>query len=489
MKNYLRLFIFAQYLFSLGFFAHNSASTALAMVPPTFDVEVSLDHCPEHRIQNTLHLEIYYSVGSNLNVVPANVISLTENNSNNTATAVLRFPTSMGNTPFNIQARCVDNSEISDLSNKLGVSNCNFIATLDSDRDGIANNYEDLDCNNLFTATDFSNFENVDTDGDGVRDLSEVFAGSDPKNTGSSLVPLVFSSAPFDPNLDSESNPVAWRPNIGNFYVKDASGPGRHLSVKFGRAGDTPITYQPEGAPADLGVVRIEPSGFLNWYLRGSGFKRSNGIRETNFSLGSAGDNLIFGPFERPGVTNPAIARLFDSYWVFLIKLADGTFRYQAWGINGDIPKPQDYDGDGIFDVAVFRPSVLKTFIISSRDSSVSVIEFGSHTADLSVRGDYTGDGKADLAFWEPITGVFFTLKSDLGFNPTEGAMMNPQYYEQLQLGLYNIHTPLNWNRRQGRNVYTVSDRANGNRYYRLNNLPSSPVITEQWGIGGDHLG
>lgn len=479
MKNYLFL------LLSLICFA----SAASAMVPPTFDVEVSLDHCPEHRIQPSLELEIYYTVGTSLSLIPANVITLSENNTSNTATAVLRFPTNMASTPFNIVARCVDTGEFSDYSNKLGVSNCNFIATIDTDRDGIANNLEDTDCNNLFTAQDFSNFENVDTDGDGVRDLSEVFAGADPKNTGSSLVPLVFSSAPYDPNLDGESNPIAWRPSIGNFYVKDASGPGRTLSVKLGRSGDTPITYQPDGAISDLGVIRIESSGFLNWYLRGPGFSRTNGARETSFSLGAAGDNLVFGPFEKPGVTNPAIARLFDSYWVFLIKLSNGTLRYQAWGINGDIPKPQDYDGDGIFDIAVFRPSVLKTFIINSSNNSISVIEFGSHTADLSVRGDYTQDGKADLAFWEPITGVFFTLKSNLGFNPAEGALMNPLYYEQLQLGLYNVHTPLNWNKRAGRIVYTVSDRANGFRHYRLNNLPSSPVTSEQWGIAGDHLG
>ena len=483
MKNYITLLT---YLF---FSVSSLALSAEAMVPPTFDIEVSLDHCPEHRIRPSLQLEVFYTLGTSQNLIPANVISLTENNTENTATAILRFPTNLGTTSFNIQARCFDTNEASSLSNKVSLSNCNFISTIDSDNDGITNNFEDTDCNNTFSNQDFSNYENIDTDGDGIRDFAEVFTATNPKNPGSSFVPLVFSSAPFDPNNDGTSNAVAWRSSVGKFYIKDFYSPGSHYSTKIGRNGDIPITYQPEQAPHNIGVIRIEANGLLNWYLRGAGFKNNNGIRETAFSLGAQSDHIVFGPYERPGITNPAVAKLVNSQWVFIIKQANGSIRTQNWGLSEDIPKPQDYDGDGIFDIAVFRPSTLETYIINSSTNSVSVYEFGSITSELMVKGDYTGDGKADITFWEPLTAVYYTLKSDNGFDPAQAALMNPLYYDQVQLGLYFIHYPLNFNRRGNRIVYTVADRSNGLRHYWINNQPAQGIVSEQWGISGDHLG
>ena len=70
------------------------------MVPTSFDVEVKLDHCPEHRIRPNLQLEIFYTIGSSAVLNNANVISINYDNPSNTATAVLRFPSDMGSTPF-----------------------------------------------------------------------------------------------------------------------------------------------------------------------------------------------------------------------------------------------------------------------------------------------------------------------------------------------------------------------------------------------------
>ena len=72
------------------------------------------------------------------------------------------------------------------------------------------------------------------------------------------------------------------------------------------------------------------------------------------------------GRWEKPGVSSAAVARLFNGHWTFFIKLSDGTIRQQVWGGNGDLPKPADYDGDGITDIAVFRPGSGQTFVIRS---------------------------------------------------------------------------------------------------------------------------
>lgn len=463
-------------------------AVCLAQLSPSFDVEVTIDHCPERKIRNNLALDIFYSVGDEVFVQVPQILSSVYDASTNQVTATLRLPSEHTLTPLKIGAVCRDSSSIGALSNKLQVSTCDYLATLDTDADGIPNHLEDTDCNGLFAFSDLSNYENVDTDGDGERDLVEVFAGTDLSSQGSSPYPYVFSSAPYDPDANQDSNPIVWRPSNGVFYVKNFTSPDNTLAIPFGQAGDIPITYSPEDAPSDVGVIR-RINNELHWFLRGPGYKLSSGVRENNFILGLKGDNLVFGPWEQAGVTTPAITRLFTGDWTFLIKKRDGTFLFQPWGGRGDIPKPQDYDGDGLFDFAVFRPSEQKTYIIRSSDGGIDIIEFGTGTADHTVRGDYTGDGKSDISFWEPVTGLFFTLKSDFGFDPDKAAMLDPMFYEDLQLGFITTFHPLSWNRQNGIFLYTVVDHETGLRFTRPENNRDAEPESVQWGLPGDHQG
>lgn len=79
-----------------------------------------------------------------------------------------------------------------------------------------------------------------------------------------------------------------------------------------------------------------------------------------------------------------------------------GTTGDIVTGSNGDTPVPGDYDGDGKFDVAVYRFGGLSpnnTFIVRrSSDASVQYQPFGNFNTDYVVPGDYDGDGKYDFA-------------------------------------------------------------------------------------------
>jgi hypothetical protein len=473
-------------LFVLSLAPHSAIALSNARPTTTIHTRLTLDLCPEYPFGGVV-VDVLYSVGASTALLPANITAQTINTANNTATFDLDFPSSYGTVPFNVVAFCRSARGFSDASNALSVSNCNALAVLDSDGDGLANSEEDTNCDNFFSPGDRSNPDNVDTDGDGVRDLVEVVSGTNPTNPGSSPRPFIYASGPYDPDGDGTSNPVVWRGSSGTWYIKDFSVSGNNLAVQFGLRGDIPLTYSPKGTPINLGVVR-NTNNELHWLLRGMGFLRNNRL-ENDLPFGIFGDNLLPGPWEEPGVTNPAVARLFNGEWSFYFYLSDGTVRMQNWGGYGDIPKPADYDGDGLFDIAVFRPAEQKTYIIHSSDSSIAIYNFGSGTADHTVRGDYTGDGIDDISFWEPVSGLFTTMTSDNGFNDVLAQAKDPQHYYELQLGLYNIHLPLNWNMQNNLFLYTVVDHATGMRYFRELNDPNNPPQAVQWGLPGDHQG
>jgi hypothetical protein len=79
------------------------------------------------------------------------------------------------------------------------------------------------------------------------------------------------------------------------------------------------------------------------------------------------------------------------------------TYQVIPWGLRHDYVIPQDYDGDGKADVAVARPTAsgIIWYIMQSRDGfRAEHFGGGGFNVDRVVKGDYDGDGKADLAVY-----------------------------------------------------------------------------------------
>lgn len=100
-----------------------------------------------------------------------------------------------------------------------------------------------------------------------------------------------------------------------------------------------------------------------------------------------------------------------------------GAFERQLIDPAGAVPF--DFDGDGKTDVSVFRPSPQNLlgnatpegsssqwWLLRSSDQAALGLTFGAPT-DFVVPADFTGDGKADIAFWRPSTGQWFILRSE----------------------------------------------------------------------------
>ncbi len=91
-----------------------------------------------------------------------------------------------------------------------------------------------------------------------------------------------------------------------------------------------------------------------------------------------------------------AVWRPSTGYWYVLGGQGSQQTSVQ-WGSSGDVTVPGDYDGDGKTDFSVYRPSAGAWYIQRSSDNAFVSYSFGQST-DQVAQADYDGDGKTDAA-------------------------------------------------------------------------------------------
>ncbi len=126
--------------------------------------------------------------------------------------------------------------------------------------------------------------------------------------------------------------------------------------------------------------------------------------------------------FDGDGVSDLSVFRPSEGNWYMdlsgSVPAGISSLNVVHWGAAGDSLVPGDYDNDGKTDFAVWRANDTEGapdfYILNSNDFTYSGIAFG-RTGDIPLAGDYDGDGKADAAIFRPSEGNWYLWSSQTG--------------------------------------------------------------------------
>jgi hypothetical protein len=278
-----------------------------------------------------------------------------------------------------------------------------------------------------FPATNGFQTTRASSDGDAfVTKISAVVAVSQPKILYSSFLG------------GAASNGGGSGKEVGNGIAVDKKGnvviAGKTASTTFPTTAGVIKTSAPSVSQFNLDafVAKVESTfadtiGVYNPAANQFRFRNTNsaGAIDQIANFGQPGDIPIVGDWNGDGIKDPGVFR--PSTGQFIIRRITITLPFGVtttltitFGQNGDLPVAGDWDNDGVESVGVFRPSAGQFFLTDDNVANPNVDHspiFGQ-AGDLPVAGDFNSDGRDTVGVFRPSAATFFLTNQDV-LNPS----------------------------------------------------------------------
>ncbi len=218
------------------------------------------------------------------------------------------------------------------------------------------------------------------------------------------------NSAYNDFDGDGRTDLTVYR-NSNNTFYSLSSLNGAFTEKQLGQPGDSvSLTVDFDGdGKSDFSTARYNAE--VLWRILKSSTQT---LEETRWGSSALGDFFAAADYDGDGAFDIAVFRA--GVW-HIIESSTNTIRYEYFGQAGDVPAPNDFDKDGKADLVVARSESGQRvwYIRRSSDGVFYSIPWGlSSDAFFTGRADWDGDGAADLTVLRNESGqrVFYILRS-----------------------------------------------------------------------------
>lgn len=250
-----------------------------------------------------------------------------------------------------------------------------------------------------------------------LEEGSGVFVGIDLGDVPGGLRDRILWCIDGSGGFYSGSQSVYLSPGTYTIYFKPFPG-WFALPVEIVVAESGNVEFSPTMLPFLVGDgFDIDGDGIADLFLldtnTGSWFQYSaNGATATavtEIGFGNGNSWPVAGDYDGDGRMDIAVWYPERGLWRI-----QGQYRLEGFGEPGNVPVPADYDGDGLTDPAVYdQISGRWYFALSStwsrEDGDAPKIRKSriKDASGIPVPGDYDGDGRAEIALYDPETGTW----------------------------------------------------------------------------------